>query len=193
MTIPFSSATKVPLGDRPDGATHARVTITALTPGSLVWGTDAGGNNPSGSWGEADVAGGPSSPVWYDFQLNDSVDKLYLEPTGLEAIATVQYITITPTRYEVNANGETYGAGNPEDGELDLVFVGGLAPDGGLVDGYARTSDLTDFSPDHSGQPKNPTQAVEWQRERDEKYPDGWTVPVYESDGVTVIGEFRVG
>jgi hypothetical protein len=34
---------------------------------------------------------------------------------------------------------------------------------------------------------------VRLQAERDQKYPDGWDVPVYESDGVTRIGSFHVG
>jgi hypothetical protein len=54
-------------------------------------------------------------------------------------------------------------------------------------------SDLTAFSPDHPGEPKNPEQALEWQNELAEIYPDGWTVPVYESDGETVIGKFQIG
>ena len=32
-----------------------------------------------------------------------------------------------------------------------------------------------------------------WQEERDKKYPNGWDIPVFESDGATQIGTFHVG
>ena len=188
ISLPFTAELQVPL-QRPATATHARVTITALTPGKVVWGTDPGGNNPQ-LWMDADDE---SATTWYDFPLDASVDTLYLEPTALEGIVTVQYITMVPTLYKVNANGETYGSGDPYAGELDLVAVSGRTTDGSDVQGYARVSDLTAFSPDHPGEPKTPEQALEWQNELAEIYPDGWTVPVYESDGVTVIGKFQVG
>lgn len=193
VTVPFADSTEIPLGDRPTAATHARVTITALTAGSLVWGTDAGGNNPSGTWGSADVADGPASPVWYDFPLDDSVVTLYLEPNGLDGIATVQFVTLVPTLFRVNESGQSYGVSGTQLGEPDLVSVSGIAPDGSTVGGYVLAEDLQAFSPDHPGQPKNPKQALEWQEKRDEHYPDGWDIPVYESDGVTQIGVFHVG
>jgi hypothetical protein len=31
------------------------------------------------------------------------------------------------------------------------------------------------------------------QAERDQKYPNGWDVPLYESDGETQIGTFHIG
>jgi len=41
--------------------------------------------------------------------------------------------------------------------------------------------------------PSSPAEAARWQRERDEKYPNGWDIPVYESDGTTRIGTFHIG
>lgn len=190
ISLPFAEATEVPLDDRPVGATHARVTISALTSGKLVWGTDPGRNNPQSLWTDRDAL---PATTWFDFPLDASVDTLYLDPTALEGIVTVQWVRTVPTRYKVNANGETYGAGDPYSGDLDLVSVVGRTADGSDVVGYARATDLTDFSPDHPGEPKNPKQALEWQNELAEKYPDGWTVPVYESDGVTQIGVFQIG
>lgn len=34
---------------------------------------------------------------------------------------------------------------------------------------------------------------VKLQNERDQKYPNGWDIPVYESDGTTQIGTFHIG
>ena len=42
-------------------------------------------------------------------------------------------------------------------------------------------------------QPANPEQALQWQQERDAKYPDGWDVPLFQSDGTTQIGVFHIG
>ena len=190
VSLPIEAATEVPLQVRPAGATHARVTITALSGGKLVWGTDPDGNNPQSLWTEADEAG---TTTWFDFPLDASVDTVYLDPTAFTGIVTVQYIRTVPTLYKVNANGETYGAGDPYSGDLDLVSVTGRTTDGTEVVGYARSTDLTEMSPLHRGQPKNPEQALEWQNELAELYPDGWTVPVYEPDGETQIGVFQVG
>lgn len=191
ISLPFAAAMEVPFAP-PAGATHARVTITALEPGRVEWGTDRGGNNGLSMWDAADLVDGPAT-TWFDFPLDATVDTLFIDPIAAEGIVTVQYVTMVPTLYKVNENGETYGAGDPYSGDVDLVAVLGRAADGSPVDGYARAADLLAFSPDHPGEPANPEQALEWQNELAEKYPDGWTVPLYESDGTTVIGKFQVG
>ncbi|WP_461473229.1 hypothetical protein [Microbacterium sp. HJ5] len=193
ITLPFDSETEVSLADRPVGATHARVTVSALTAGSVVFGMDPGGNNPSSSWTQSEVTGPVTAYTWLDFPLDESVDTLYIQPRGLEGIVTVQYVTQIPTLLNVNENGESYGAMGTAQGEPDLVSVVGEAPDGSFVDGYVRSEDLNAFSPEHPGQPKNPKQALQWQDERSAMYPNGWDLPVYEPDGVTQIGVFHVG
>ena len=180
----------MPLTDRPAEATHVRVTITCLTAGTFWWGLDAGGNNPSVSCAASE---GGSETAWYDFALDPTVDKLYVTaPEGGEAAVSVQYLTYLPTRFGVNENGQTYGTG-AEDATPDLILVIGTSPDGGEVEGYALATDLVAFSPDHPDHPANPEEALRWQQERDEKYPGGWDIPVYQSDGVTRIGTFHVG
>ena len=66
-------------------------------------------------------------------------------------------------------------------------------PNGTHVEAYARTSDLNAMSPEHPGEPTSPAQALEWQDERGNKYPNGWDVPAYESDGTTQVGTFHIG
>lgn len=193
ITRTFDTATEIPLTDRPAAATHARVTITPLTAGALNWGTDAGGNNPGASWNVQEFGTGRDLATWYDFPLDNSVDTLYLNPTDFSGIATVQYITQVPTRLGVNSSGQTYGVSGSIEGEPDLVSAIGTAPDGRTIEGYAFASELNGSSPDHPGMPTSPEEAVRWTEEIQQKYPNGWTIPVYESDGTTQIGTFHVG
>lgn len=187
------TATEISLQDRPVAATHARVTITPLTPGALSFGTDADGNNPSASWSAEDLSDAPDSGTWFDFPLDDSVDALYLNPSGFSAIVTIQFVTHVPTSLGVNANGQTFGVAGSTQGDPDLVSVIGTAPDGSVIEGYAFASELNATSPDHEGEPADPEEALRWQQEREEKYPNGWTIPLYNSDGETKIGDFQIG
>ena len=198
LSVNVDGPLELSLEDRPAAATHARVTITPTSAGQLIYGTDPGGNNPSGSWNDADINsvasrhGEPST--WYDFPLDDTVRTLFLTPTQFTGIVTVQFVSHVPTTPGVNENGETFGSGgaNSPDG-MDLVAVIGTAPDGTQVEGYARSSDLDAFSPDRPGQPQSPKEALRWQEERDAKYPNGWDIPVFTSDGTTPLGTFHVG
>lgn len=187
------SSRQIPLTDRPDAATHVRVTVTPLTPGGLSWGTDPGGNNPNGTWSTDDVAAARAM-TWYDFPLDAGTETLYFSTDlGFEASTTLQYLTYVPTHLAVNARGETYGVEGGPDGAPDLIAVMAQTPEGGFAEGYARAADLEALSSDHTTLPSNPDEALEWQAERDERYPDGWDIPVYTSDGVTQIGTFRIG
>jgi len=190
---PIEAATEVSLEDRPVAATHARVTITALSPGSLSWGTDPGGNNPSGGWSAQDLARTSGADATYDLPLDGTVHALYLNPSAFTGIATIQYVAYVPTLLGVNANGQTYGASGSLQGEPDLVWVEGTAPDGSVVNGYVFSTQLGGTSPDHEGLPSSPEEALRWQAETAEKYPNGWTVPVYAADGTTQIGVFTIG
>lgn len=189
--LPITAATELSLTDRPAEATHVRVTITCLTAGTFFWGTDPGGNNPSMSCGGSDSGSGTAR---FDFPLDASVTTLYITPEANgEAAVVVQYLTYRPTSFGINENGQTYGADGTGAGTPDLVRVSGTAPDGTEVEGYALATDLLGFSPDHPGEPANPEEAVRWQQEREQKYPNGWDIPIYESDGTTRVGSFHIG
>lgn len=182
-----------PIADRPDGVTHVRATVTALTPGSIGWGTDAGGNNPSATFSSGDI-GGSGDTTWYDFPLDDSTDTFFVSPSeGLTATVSFQYLNMTPTHLKQNAAGQTYGLEGGPDGVPDLVLVSGVSPAGDEVLGYARSSELNAFSPEHEEQPSNPEEALAWQEEREKENPSGWDIPVFESDGTTQIGTFHIG
>ncbi len=175
----------------PDGATHLRTTVTCLTAGGVSWGTDPSGNNPSLYCRSDDVAAGSG---WgsMDFPLVADAGAFFAS-TGPEgrALLVAQYVNYVPTALGRNASGETYGAAW-EGLEPDLVAVEGVAPDGSSIVGYARATDLNAFGPEWPAMPAGPEQALEWQRERDEKYPDGWEISVYAPDGRTVLGTFHI-
>jgi hypothetical protein len=186
------SATEIPITDRPDAATHVRVTLTALTPGSVSWGTDPSGNNPSLTTGQADVDAKATSE--YDFPLESTTQTLFVQPSGgFTGILTYEYLNYIPTHLARNAQGNSYGVEGGPDGAPDLIYVSGTSADGRPVLGYASAAELSASSPDHPGLPTSPTEALKWQDEIRKKYPHGWNIPVYNSDGTTQIGTFHIG
>lgn len=187
----ISGEASVELSSPPIGATHVRATISCLTVGAFSWGTDPAGNNPSLYCRAADVSSG-SGNASMDFSLDAGTQLLFAQtdPEG-RALLVVQYVNYVPTALGRNASGETFGVAGTGL-EPDLVAVDGIAPDGSSFVGYARATDLDAFGPDWPGQPTSPEEALEWQRERDERYPDGWEIPVYSSDGRTVLGTFLI-
>jgi hypothetical protein len=83
--------------------------------------------------------------------------------------------------YPLNAAGDTYGPDKPLVEEPDLVKV--LATNG--RQGYCLRSEL-------EGDKTPPTMRREAE-ERSKRSLRGYTIPVYEADGVTQIGVFRIG
>ena len=184
-----TTARTISLADRPAAATHARVSVACLSAGTIAWGTDPGGNNPSLTCGSP-----RDGSAWYDFPLDATVTTLDVTPSGsAEASVTIQYLSAIPTRLGINARGETYGIDGTAQGTPDLIAAVGSAPDGGDIQGYVRAADLSALSPDHPGQPADPSQALRRQQERTDRYPSGWDIPLVESDGLTQIGTFHVG
>ena len=90
------------------------------------------------------------------------------------------YVNQTATEWAVNENGQTYGVAN-EQGSPDLVAV--IATTG--KQGYAYPADLN-VQPDF----KSPEEALAWQEAHQG---ETFSVPVYDADGKTVIGEFIIG
>ncbi|RIJ77989.1 hypothetical protein D1871_04705 [Nakamurella silvestris] len=88
-----------------------------------------------------------------------------------------------PTAFQVNKNGQTYGSDlnvTSEDGEPDLIAA--YSEDGKL--GYALKADL--FPP----MPKSPEEALAQQKVL--LAAGGRTIPLYSSDGETVIGTYFI-
>ncbi len=188
----ISGEATVELPSPPIGATHMQASISCLTVGAFSWGPDPAGNNPS-IYCRADDVNSGSGNASMDFPLDAGTPMIFAQtsPEG-RALLVVQYVNYVPTALGRNASGETYGVAWTGLQEPDLVAVAGFAPDGSTIVAYARATDLNAFGPDWPGQPTSPEQALEWQRERDERYPDGWEIPVYASDGRTVLGTFHI-
>jgi hypothetical protein len=93
------------------------------------------------------------------------------------------YVNQVTTSWGVNASGQTYGVSNQQ-GTPDLIAV---VVDQGKTQGYVERSELDCAS---GGQVKSPSEAVTWDETSKNR---NITIPVYESDGVTIIGTFTVG
>ncbi|MDU6114749.1 MAG: hypothetical protein E6649_10030 [Paeniclostridium sordellii] len=88
--------------------------------------------------------------------------------------------------FKTNDNGETYGTyidkGDGEYEEPDLMAVIGVND----VEGFVKKADLYD----EENQPNNPEEAIAYMEKREKE--GSRLIPVYEKDGKTVIGEYRI-
>ena len=186
-TTPVTGSLTIPLPPAPVGATHLRVSLTCVTAGMVSWGFDATGNNPSTGCDGPSGDGG-----WMDFALDNGTTVFYVTAREeVDSIVTFQYLNYVETEWGVNSRGETYGVvkdGRP-DPDLQAVWI---ADAQGTGIGYVRSEALHAFSPDRPSLPSNPDEALAWQAERDDTYPNGWDIPVYDSEGTTQLGVFHV-
>jgi len=104
---------------------------------------------------------------------------------SIPAIANILRPT-TDSIFPVNQNGETYGSlgdVNTPGKEPDLVSAKG--EDG--TEGYLKLEDMW------GEQPNNPEEAVAYMKRQEEEKARGHKfIPLYASDGKTVIGKFKV-
>lgn len=88
--------------------------------------------------------------------------------------------------FKTNDDGETYGTyidkGDGEYEEPDLMAVIGVND----AEGYVKKVDLYD----EENQPNNPEEAIAYMEKREKEGPR--LIPVYEKDGKTIIGEYRI-
>lgn len=171
-----------------DGMTHLRATVSCASEGVTSWGLDSSGNNPAIGCSGTDTA---SSVTFHDFPLTAATNLFVVEGTA-DVYVTLAYISLTRTAWSMNDSGETYGVITPDGETPDLQPAMGVDANGNPVGGYVRTEDLNAFGPDWPGQPANPDEAVRWQEDRDRLYPNGWDIPLYRSDGHTMIGTFHI-
>lgn len=88
-------------------------------------------------------------------------------------------VAATSSLWPINARGQTYGVAV---GNAEADLVGAVATNQKV--GYALRTELD------GPKPSSPEEALRWQAEQADK---SRFVPVYESDGVTQIGVFRIG
>lgn len=122
-----------------------------------------------------------SSKVSETSLTNYQIMKLYFKLKD-EGITDEQIKDFEKLR--TNENGMTYG--------LDVLGADLIkaTSDQGL-DGYVYREDMY-FYEYYMQEFQVPEDAIKWQEEWRKKYPDGYSVPVYESDGETQIGTFTM-
>lgn len=173
VTVTEAGNAQVGLGSAPAGATHVDITLTCLDAGTFHF-PDGASVVCSGS--------GIGSPSGYSIPLDRAQNPFAFTvyPADARWTATLQYVSREPTEFGVNANGDTYGVTGSDNSTPDLVAA--IATND--LQGYVYAKDL------EQPMPSSPAEALRWQEEHKG---EAVRIPVYLSDGETVIGEFVVG
>ena len=91
--------------------------------------------------------------------------------------------------FPTNAAGQTYGDPDPRVAVTDYPDLLLVQATNGKI-GYIDRHLLDELT---GGNVASPAEALEWQRHRDTADPGTIYIPAYQSDGITVIGEFPIG
>ncbi|HVB00591.1 MAG TPA: hypothetical protein VNE42_04950 [Acidimicrobiales bacterium] len=181
ITATRTGTATINIGAPPATATDVSLTLTCLTAGSFYF-----SNGSSMVCDSADITheppiDGPASEV---VPLTAGVDTVTIK-TSPNASWTLQamYVNQVTTSWGVNANGETYGVQN-QNGTPNLVAV---VIGGGNKNGYVEESELNCAA---GGDVASLAEAQAWDKVSQNR---NISIPVYESDGVTVVGTFTVG
>jgi hypothetical protein len=170
----------IDIGAPPATATDVSLALTCLTAGSFDF--------PDGSSMNCDAADLIRPSIYRTgsevVPLTAGVDTVTIK-TSSNATWSLQatYVNQVRTSWGVNASGETYGVSNQQ-GTPDLIAV---VIDQGKTQGYVERRELDCAS---GGDVKSPAEALTWDAASQNR---NISIPVYESDGVTVIGSFTVG
>lgn len=176
VTVTRTGTATIDLGAPPKGVNDVSITLTCLTPGTFLF--------PGG--GSTCTASDMSLPAIYR-QASITVavpgEGRITVRTSRAASWTLRagYVHQATTAWGVNAHGQTYGVSNRH-GTPDLVAV-----DNGHVVGYVKASDMSCAS---GRDVANPTQALAWDKASADR---NISIPIYRSDGTTVIGTFIIG
>ena len=181
VTVTHTGSATIDIGPPPAKATDLSLTLTCLTVGTFDF-----PNGSSLSCDAADLTHPP--PV-----ARDAVEVVPLTPgqhnvtidTSANASWTLQalYVNRVTTPWGINASGNSYGVQN-QNGTPDLIAV---VVDQGKTQGYVKAVELNCAA---GGEVESPSQALDWDQASENR---NISIPVYESDGTTVIGTFVVG
>ena len=176
VTVTGNGTQTISLGTPPQGANAIYLTFTCLTAGTFVF---ADGSNETCS--QADLPHPAQAITTLPIALGQDTTVITAAP-GQRWRATAFYAATARTPYKTNADGQTYGTdggapGGSEVHEPDLVAV--IATNG--QQGYVYATQL------NGPTPTSPAQAVAQNNQQ------ARIIPVYESDGKTQIGQFKVG
>jgi hypothetical protein len=179
VTVTRTGSATIDLGHPPAKATDISLTLTCLTVGTFDF--------PNGSSFTCD-ASDLSPPASDTPQTNEVVPlspgkyTVTIETSGnaswrLQAI----YVNRVTTSWGTNASGKTYGVVNQK-GTPDLIAVAQ-----GKTQGYVEARELNCAA---GGDVHSPTQALVWDKGSANR---NISIPVYESNGTTIVGSFVVG
>ena len=180
VTATRTGTATIDLGVPPATATDLSLALTCLTVGTFSF-----PNGSSGSCGATDLIRPPIYRTVSEIvPLIAGVDSVTIK-TSANASWTLQvmYVNQVTTPWGVNASRETYGVRN-QNGTPDLVAV---VIDDGNTNGYVKESDLNCAG---GGDVKSPAEALAWDKVSQNR---NISIPVFESDGATVVGSFDIG
>ncbi|MBP2413090.1 hypothetical protein JOF48_001889 [Arthrobacter stackebrandtii] len=181
VTGTYTGTATVDLGPVPDGVTNMAVEFTCLTPGRFVYDDGA-----SVVCDGADI-GTRSAVSRYSIPLTTGQHTVTITTdSAARWTLTATYVNQTTTDWATNEQGQSYGVENSK-GSPDLVAV--MATNGKT--GYAFRAALDEADGSNAAKTfKSPDDAIAWQKARHGKT---FPIPVYESDGTTLVGEFVIG
>lgn len=183
LTVTGTGTATVELGEKPAGTTGVAMVLDCLSAGDFTYPDGAGMICDADDAGRRTVAEEDYAAASYVIDLAQDADQIDIRATeGATWRLTTTYVSTELTAWGVNAKGETFGVHN-EHGEPDLIAVS--ATNGRF--GYAYVADMNAAD---GPEPTSPEHAVELQEQLAGR---GVSVPVYESDGETVVGEFVIG
>jgi len=181
----FASATRngtatIDLGPRPATANDLSLKLTCDSAGTFTF-----PNGSSLSCGATEVSNPPILRTASEIvPLSTGVDNVTIT-TSTNASWTLQiaYVNQVTTSWGVNASGKTFGVQNQQ-GTPDLLAV---VINGGETDGYVESSELNCAG---GGDVQTLAEARTWDKVSANR---SVSIPVYQSNGTTVIGTFVVG
>lgn len=170
----------VRIGPAPAGSTGIEMQLHCLSPGTFRYGRGAS------TTCEQDDIGTSRDWTAYTIPLTPGEENITIT-TSPDASwkLTAQYVNTEITDWAVNGEGDTYGAQN-ETGSPDMIAV--IATNG--TTGYVYRTELEDADGTAAIKTfKSPAEALAWQEARKGK---NTSIPVYDSTGKTVVGEFII-
>ncbi|MHA7144980.1 hypothetical protein ACX80U_09720 [Arthrobacter sp. TmT3-37] len=175
----YTGSQTIELGAAPDSANSIMVELICLSGGTIYLQQGASTSCP-------DIGTGLTYRTTLTLRPEQDTLELRSSNPDVSYQAHITYASRTPTDWAVNENGDTYGATNAR-GEPDLVSV--VTTTGKL--GYVYADELKEASGrTAAAQFSSPAEALAWQEAREGTVA---LIPMYESDGETVVGEFDAG
>ena len=169
------------LGPAPASATQLRIELRCLTAGTFEFPATGG----SLRCNDQDAQDPERSAGFIFVPLDEVGDSLAVRAGDGELWQLlVSYIDAQPIPLAVNDNGDTYGIMDAPEGAPDLIAV--QTSEG--KPGYVYAEELAEA--DGTAAVENfrtPQDALDWQAARERQR---FAIPVYRSDGETVIGEY---